>query len=274
MSILTSTSSTGPGPHEIDSNNVTGPTRHPSVALVIGGSSEIGAALCRRLSRRSVAVAVHYHRRAEAAAAVVEAIEFESGRAVAMAADVTDPAAVAQLVAGVNATLGPIDVLVYAAANVRFSRFLESSPDEWAPQINVTLLGFLISAQPIVRAMVDEGWGRVVAITAEGAITGEPALAVASAAKAGLVGFTRSLAREVAPFGVTVNAVSPGFIPTSAVPERLRQGDRLKKITRAYPAGRLGTPDDVAAAVDFLCSADSGYVTGQVISVSGGYGIP
>jgi NAD(P)-dependent dehydrogenase (short-subunit alcohol dehydrogenase family) len=122
--------------------------------------------------------------------------------------------------------------------------------------------------------MVEQRWGRVVAITAEGAITGEPALAVASAAKAGLVGFTRSLAREVAPFGVTVNAVSPGFIPTSSVPERLRQRDRIDKITRAYPAGRLGTPEDVAAAVDFLCSADSGYITGQVISVSGGYGIP
>jgi NAD(P)-dependent dehydrogenase (short-subunit alcohol dehydrogenase family) len=243
-------------------------------ALIVGGSSDIGSAIARRLAARGGAVAVHYNRRHEEAAAVAAEIQAGGGKAKAYGADVRDLGAVADLIKLVEVELGAVEVLVYAAADVRFSRFLDSDPATWRPQLEATLLGFMNCAQPVAKTMAAAGWGRIVVIAAEGGRVAEPALAVASAAKAGLIGFSRSLARELAPSGVTVNVVSPGFIPTSSTPPHLRSPERLAAITRAYPAARLGTTADVAATVAFLCSAEAGYVTGQVISVAGGYGIP
>jgi NAD(P)-dependent dehydrogenase (short-subunit alcohol dehydrogenase family) len=121
--------------------------------------------------------------------------------------------------------------------------------------------------------MVRSGGGRIVSVLAEGALVGEPALAVASVAKAGVLGLTRTLARELAPHGVTVNAVSPGFVATDSVPERFRTPERLQAIAAGYPMKRLGTPEDVAAAVAYLCSESAGYVSGQTLSVSGAYSV-
>jgi 3-oxoacyl-[acyl-carrier protein] reductase len=243
------------------------------VAIVTGASGEIGAAIATALARRGDDVALFAHRRAERTAAIAEAIREAGRRASLEAVDVTDLDAVEAAVDRVADDLGEPAILVNAAAAVRFERFLDSDPAGWGEQIEVTLCGTLNCCLPVARRMASAGYGRIVNLAAEGALVGEPGLAVASAAKAGVLGFTRSLARELAPSGITVNAVSPGFVPTDSVPERLRAPERLAEIARHYPAGRLGTPEDIAATVAFLCSAEAGYVTGQTVSVSGGYSV-
>lgn len=243
------------------------------VAIVTGATGDIGAAIALALARRGDDVAVHYHRDGERAAELATAIREAGARAIAVAADVTDLDRVEAAVDRIAETLGEPAILVNAAAAVRFERFLDSDPARWAEQIDVTLRGTLNCCRPVARRMARAGYGRIVNLAAEGALVGEPGLAVASAAKAGVLGFTRSLARELAASGITVNAVSPGFVPTGSVPARLRTPARLAAIAARYPAGRLGTPDDVAATVAFLCSAEAGYVTGQTVSVSGGYSV-
>jgi NAD(P)-dependent dehydrogenase (short-subunit alcohol dehydrogenase family) len=243
------------------------------VAIVTGATGDIGAAIALALARRGDDVAVHYHRHAERAAELARAIRDAGARATEVAADVTDLAAVEAAVDQVAATLGEPAILVNAAAAVRFERFLDSDPSRWDEQIAVTLRGTLNCCRPVARRMARAGYGRIVNLAAEGALVGEPGLAVASAAKAGVLGFTRSLARELAPAGITVNAVSPGFVPTDSVPPRLRTPERTAEIAKRYPAGRLGTPEDIAATVAFLASEEAGYVTGQTVSVSGGYSV-
>jgi 2-hydroxycyclohexanecarboxyl-CoA dehydrogenase len=243
------------------------------VAIVTGATSEIGAAAARELARRGHAVGVHFHRHEERAAALVEELTAGDGEAVAFGADVAEEAEVERGFADVRDALGPIAVLVNVAALVRFERFMESSAEDRRAQVAATLLGTMNCCRVAAEDMRDAGEGRIVSVVAEGALVGEPALAVASAAKAGVVGLTRSLALELAGEGITVNSVSPGFVPTDAVPARFREPDRLERIARRYPAGRLGTPADIAAAIGFLCSPEASYVTGQTLSVSGGYSV-
>lgn len=243
--------------------------RPERVALVTGATSDIGAAVARELSAAGVAVAVHFHSDRGRA----EGLARELGRALPVGADVSSYPEVEAMAARISAELAPPAIVVNAAAHVRFERFMESDPVDWKPQLDVTLLGALNVCRVFGGAMIDAGWGRIVSIAAEGALVGEPALAVASVAKAGLLGLTRTLARELGPHGVAVNAVSPGFVPTAGVPEAYRRPERLEAIGRHYPMGRLGAPRDIAAAVGFLCSDAAGYVSGQTLSVSGGYSV-
>lgn len=240
-------------------------------ALVTGATSDIGAAIALALADAGLSVGVHFHRREDRARELVGQLEERGVKAVAVRADVADHNDARALTDRTVERLGPLWALVNAAADVRFARFLESDPATWRQQVDVSLHGVLNCSHAAAQHMVGVGAGRIVNVVAEGALVGEPALSVASAAKAGVVGFTRSLARELAPAGVTVNAVSPGFIPTDAVPEAMRTPERLQRIAARYPARRLGTPQDIAEVVAFLCSDAAGYVMGQTISVSGAY---
>jgi 2-hydroxycyclohexanecarboxyl-CoA dehydrogenase len=243
------------------------------VALVTGATSDIGAAISRALAADGNAVGVHFHRREDRARGLAAELEQLGAGALVVGGDVSRLRDVRRIAEEMSAALGPITVLVNVAAAVRFERFLDSDPDDWETQLDVTLRGAMNACYVAAGAMVRSGGGRIVSVLAEGALVGEPALAVASVAKAGVLGLTRTLARELAPRGVTVNAVSPGFVATDSVPERFRTPERLEAIAAGYPMKRLGTPEDVAAAVAYLCSDAAGYVSGQTLSVSGGYSV-
>jgi NAD(P)-dependent dehydrogenase (short-subunit alcohol dehydrogenase family) len=243
------------------------------VAVVIGATSDIGAAIARALADDGAAIAVHFHSDQESAQRLAEELTATGARAETVGADVSVLEDVQAMAASVQDVLGPPAILVNTAADVRFERFLDSDPGQWSRQIGVTLIGAMNLLWVFGAGMVQRRDGRLISILAEGALIGEPALGVASATKGGVLGLTRALAKDFAPHGVTVNGVSPGFVPTKAVPERFRSPERLESIAKHYPAGRLGTAQDIAQAVAFLASREASYVTGQTLSVSGGYSV-
>lgn len=245
--------------------------------LVTGGGGGIGSSLCRRFAAEGARVAV-LDRAHDAAAKVADEIDSAAGStigaAMAVACDITDRAAVDAAVAQVTEQFGPIDVLVNNAGWDLFVPFLDTVPDDWARLIDINLVGALNMHHAILPGMVERGSGRVVNISSDAARVGSSGEAVYAACKAGLIAFSKTLAREHSRHGITLNVVCPGptdtallatVTDTAANPEKLREAFR-----RAIPLGRLGEPDDLAGAVLFFASSDASFVTGQVLSVSGG----
>jgi len=238
------------------------------VAIVTGASRGIGAAIAMRLAAEGAAVVVNYAGREDAAAEVVAAIGAAGGRAVALKADVSDSAACLELVEATIGQFGALDVLVNNAGINRDRLLVRMTDSEWQSVIDTDLSGVFYMTRAAARRMLEARSGAIVNISSVVGITGNIGQANYAAAKAGLIGMTKAVARELAVRGIRVNAVAPGFVETDmtgALPESAREN-----FLRSIALGRFGAGEDIAAAVAFLASDDASYVTGQVLTVDGG----
>ncbi|MGH6718477.1 MAG: 3-oxoacyl-[acyl-carrier-protein] reductase [Alphaproteobacteria bacterium] len=233
-------------------------------ALVTGASGGIGGAIARALHGLGAAVALAGRNRD-----ALDRLAGELGsRAAVVPADLADPAAADVLVKGAEGAFGALDVLVNNAGVTRDTLVLRMKDEDWQHVLDVDLTAAFRLSRAALRGMLKRRWGRIVQITSVVGTTGNPGQANYAAAKAGLAGMTKALAAEVAERGITVNCVAPGFIVT-AMTDALNDDQKARLLAR-IPAGRLGSPDDVAACVAFLASPQAGYVTGQTIHVNGG----
>ena len=213
-------------------------------------------------------MAVNYRSRGDAADAVVSTIEEAGGRAIAVEADVGDANEVADMVVEIGDAFGPVSILVNNAGITDDDLVLRMKPETWDRVIQTNLSSAYLCTRAVLRGMLRARWGRIVNVTSVSGLSGNPGQANYAAAKAGLVGFTKSVAKEVGSRGITANAVAPGFIETDMTDE-LGQ-DVRDAILPAITVGRFGTPEEVATAVGYLASEAAGYVTGQVLVVDGG----
>ena len=240
------------------------------IALVTGGVGGIGTAICKRLAEDGLFVVANYAipgsedrwQKAMGAAGL-------NGTSSALAfGDVTDYEAMGAMVKKIEAEHGPVDVLVNCAGITRDSTFRKMTPDQWRTVISTNLDSVFNVTRHVIDGMVERGWGRVVNISSVNAVRGQFGQTNYAAAKAGILGFTKSLAQEVVRKGVTVNAVSPGYVQTEMV-MAIRE-DVREKIVAEIPAGRLAKPEEIADAVAFLASERAAYITGTNLSVNGG----
>ncbi len=233
-------------------------------ALVTGASGGIGAAVARTLHGAGATVALHGTR-----AGALEALKAELGeRAHVTPADLSDAAAVEALPKQATEAMGGLDILVNNAGLTRDNLFMRMSAEEWERVLAVNLTAAFLLSKAVLRPMMKARWGRIVNVTSVVGHTGNPGQGNYSAAKAGLTAMSKSLAAEVASRGITVNCVAPGFIET-AMTDKLND-EQKARIMGQIPAGRMGLPDDCAAAVLYLASPEAGYVTGQTLHVNGG----
>ncbi|KNB52192.1 3-oxoacyl-ACP reductase FabG [Streptomyces caatingaensis] len=248
-------------------------TSERRVAVVTGAARGIGAATALRLARDGHAVAVLDLDEA-ACAGTVERITGAGGTALAVGCDVADTDRVTAAVERVTAELGAPAVLVNNAGVLRDNLLFKMSDSDWDTVMNVHLRGAFLMARACQKHMVDAGWGRIVNLSSSSAL-GNRGQANYSAAKAGLQGFTKTLAKELGKFGITVNAVAPGFIATdmtAATAARVGVGfeDLQAAAAKEIPVGRVGRPEDVAEAIAFFAGENAGFVSGQVLYVAGG----
>lgn len=239
-------------------------------ALVTGGSRGIGRATALELARLGARVAVNYRGSAEAAHEVQTLIEARGGKAIAVAADVSQSADIDRLFATIAEAFGSVDILVNNAGLTRDNLLIRLSEADWDAVLTTNLKAAYLCAKAALRGMLKARWGRIVNVSSMAGIVGNAGQANYAAAKAGVIALTKSLAQEVGSRGITVNAVAPGLIETEMIahlPETLRQ-----QMLSHVALGRIGTPEDVAAVISFLCTPAAGYVTGQVVIVDGGMG--
>jgi 2-hydroxycyclohexanecarboxyl-CoA dehydrogenase len=237
-------------------------------AVVTGAASGIGLATARRLARNGIAIAIWDINEAGAKAAAASLVE-AGHRAMACRVDVSKRADVDAAVAAVHAQFGPVRILVNNAGTTDFRPFMEVTEDLWDRIMNVNLKSMLTCTQAILPDMLAAKWGRIINVSSSSAQTGAARMVPYAASKGGVIAFTKALAQELAPTGVTVNNVPPGFIDTPM----LRAGDLpapVEVIAAHSPMKRAGQPEDIAAAVAFLASDEAGYITGHTLSVNGG----
>lgn len=241
------------------------------VAVVTGGGSGMGEATCHELGRRGHHVAV-VDVNDQAAQRVAENLRAEGVDALGVAADVTDRSSVVEAFAKVRSELGPSAVLVTSAGVFGYSAFADITPESWARIIDVNLTGTFHCCQAALPDMVAAGWGRIVMISSSSAQRGSPFAAHYAASKGAVITLTKSLAREYAEHGITVNNIPPSGIETPMQHQSQAAGylPPNDQIASNIPLGHLGAGADVAAAVGFLCSPQAGFITGQVLGVNGG----
>lgn len=241
------------------------------VAVVTGGAGAIGAAVCRRLAdagRRVVVVDVETSVAEQAASR----LSGDGHRGVGV--DVADTVAVAEALGAVATEVGPVDVLVNVAGWDRFVPFVDTTPEFWDRVIGINYRGTLNTVHAVLPGMIERRRGRIVSVASDAARVGSSLESIYAGAKGAVISFSKSVAREVARYGITVNVVCPGPTDTPLIrgmADELGSGERfVDALTKAIPMRRLATPDDVAPAIVFLASDDAGFITGQTLSVSGG----
>jgi len=235
-------------------------------AIVTGGARGIGAAISRELAAAGAAVCVNYRSGRETAETLAEEIE-----GIALQADVSEPAAAAKLVADAEESLGPLSILVNNAGITRDTLIARMSDEEWSEVINTNLNGVFHTCRAVARGMMKRRSGSIVNLTSVVGIHGNAGQTNYAASKAGIIGFTKSLARELGSRGVRVNAVAPGYISTeltNVLPDEAKDA-----VLQSTPLARLGDPSDIAGPVRFLCSDEARFVTGDVFLVDGGLGM-
>lgn len=240
------------------------------VALVTGGVGGIGTAICKRLAKDGFFVVANYAipGTEERWTTAMKAAGLNGSTSDLAFGDVTDFDAMGKMVRDIEAKHGGIDVLVNCAGITRDTTFRKMTPEQWRAVLSTNLDSVFNVTRHVLDGMCERGWGRVINISSVNAVRGQFGQTNYAAAKAGILGFTKSLAQEVVRKGVTVNAISPGYVETdmvAAIREDVRQ-----KIVAEIPAGRLATPDEVADAVAFLASEGSSYITGTNLAVNGG----
>jgi 3-oxoacyl-[acyl-carrier protein] reductase len=238
------------------------------VAIVTGGSRGIGRAIALELGKRGATVVVNYNSSASSAEAVIAEVKASGGDGMVYQADVSDADQVSALFKAVTDAYGRVDVLVNNAGITRDNVIMMLKPDDFDAVIDTNLRSAWLCSKAASRIMMKQRSGRIINITSVVGIAGNGGQTNYAASKAGLIGLTKSLAKEIASRGVTVNAVAPGFIDTDMT--HTLGEDIMKKAIEAIPLGRQGTPQDVAKAVAFLASDDANYITGQVLVVDGG----
>jgi 3-oxoacyl-[acyl-carrier protein] reductase len=239
------------------------------IALVSGASRGIGAAIAERLAKEGARV-VGTATTAEGAARITETLSKHGGRGAVL--DVTDQGSIGALIADIEGKEGAIGILVNNAGITRDTLLLRMKSEDWTQVLDTNLASVFRLSKAVLRGMMKARKGRIISITSVVGLTGNPCQANYAAAKAGIIGFSKSLAREVASRGITVNAIAPGFIDTDMT-KGLAEAQRTA-LTQQIPLGRLGQPADIAGAVAFLCSADGAYITGETLHVNGGMYMP
>jgi 2-hydroxycyclohexanecarboxyl-CoA dehydrogenase len=243
------------------------------LALVTGAGGGIGVAICERLAEEGCHVAL-FDRDSDALGAAAKRVEALGRCATSHVVDITDYAAVGDAVRALATDHGGVDILVNNAGFDRFANFLDTTPEQWRSIVDVNLYGTLNMHHVVLPGMREQGWGRVVNIASDAGRVGSSMEAVYSACKGGIIAFTKSVARELARTGVRLNVVCPGPTDTPLLSQFLQGGEGgakiLQALERAVPMKRIGRPEDLPGIVAFLASDDAEYITGQVISVSGG----
>ncbi len=238
-------------------------------ALVTGASRGIGAAAALALAQQGLDIAVHYHQNRQGAEQTAEHCQAFGVRAELFACDVADSAAVAQMYSEIRSQMGTPLILVNNAGVDSFGLLTDTTDDEWRRVMGADLDGVFYCCRAVIPGMVHEKYGRIINISSMWGVSGASCEAVYSAAKAGVIGLTKALAKELGPSGITVNAVAPGVIRTDM--NARHSAETMASLCEETPVGRLGEPEDVAAAVAFLASEAAGFITGQVLGADGGF---
>jgi 3-oxoacyl-[acyl-carrier protein] reductase len=238
------------------------------VAIVTGSSRGIGRGIALRLAKEGAKVVVNYRGSEAAAAEVVGQIKADGGEAIAVQADVSQVAEAQALIDAAKKAYGRVDILVNNAGTTRDTLLVRMSEADWDIVIDTNLKGTFNCIKAVSRQMMRQRYGRIVNITSVSGIAGNPGQANYASAKAGIIGLTKTVAKELGSRGITCNAVAPGYVPTdltASLPQEL-----VDQAIERTPCGRMGTVEDIAAAVAYLASGEAGFVTGQVLAVDGG----
>ena len=240
------------------------------VALITGGGRDIGRKICEQIAAEGAIIAVNYNSSLDEAGECVEFIKKRAGNAVAYEASISDYNQVKSMVDRIISDHGRIDILINNAGYVKSQKFVETTPEDWKSQIDTCLYGAIHCCHVVAPHFIRQKNGRIVNIVGDSSRIGEANISMGAASRGGTIALGKSLAKELGRYNITVNTVSLGLVRTSHS-DTAFLSKNMKNIVRSYPLRRIGMPEDVAPTVVFLASETAGWITGQVISVNGGY---